>query len=269
MLEAGLRALAMTADARAALASWVRSVDTVGLKVNCLAGRMMSTHVELAEELVALLAASGLPRKNAIVFDRGDADLRRGGYSLRSGGNDYRCIGNDSAGYDQDLTVMASGASRLARVASRHTSVLINVPVLKDHGIAGVSGALKNNFGLVHNPNKFHLNGCDPHVAEVNALELVRRKQRLIVCDALTVQADGGPGYHAASAVHHGALLFAVDPVALDVVAWELLERLRATRKLPTLAADKRRPVHIEGAARRGLGVGERRRIDLVEIKVS
>jgi len=269
MLEQGLRRLSGLTDARAALRGWVRPVDTVGLKVNCLAGRQMSTRVELVEELVALLAASGVPRQQAVVFDRSDADLRHGGYEVRVSGADYRVIGNDRGGFEEELAVMPSGASRLSRVATQQASVLINLPVLKDHGLAGVSGCLKNNFGLVHNPNKYHLHGCDPHVAEVNALPVVRQKQRLIICDALRVQVEGGPAFNPAHAVSHGALLLATDPVALDVIAWELLEGLRAKKKLPTLTADKRRPVHIAGAAKAGLGVGERARIELVQVKVS
>jgi uncharacterized protein (DUF362 family) len=269
MLSLGLRRLAGAADERAALARFVRTVDTVGLKVNCLGGPHMSTHLELVEELVGLLERTGLPRKQAMVFDRSDADLRHGGFAVRTAGQDYRCLGNDRAGYEEELMAMPSGASRLSRVATQHASVLINLPVLKDHGIAGLTGALKNNFGLVHNPNKYHLNGCDPHVAEVNLLPVVRSKQRLIICDALHVQVDGGPGYHPAAAVAHGALLLATDPVALDLMAWELLERLRRERKLPSLTADKRRPVHIEGAARRGLGIGDRAKIELVKVEVT
>jgi len=268
MLEAGLKSLAQTKDARAALARWVRPADTVGLKVNCLAGRQMSTHLELVEELVAVLAAAGMPRHNAVVFDRADVDLRRAGYPIREGGKDFRCLGNDRAGYEKDLRVMPSGASRFSRVATQQASVLINLPILKDHGLAGISGALKNNFGLVHNPNKFHLNGCDPHVAEVNAQPFVRRKQRLIICDALRVQVEGGPAFHPAGAMIQDAILLATDPVALDVVLWELLEGLRRQKKLPTLTADKRRPMHILTAAKHGLGVGDRQRIKLVEVKV-
>ena len=52
MLQAGLARLTGATDARAALAKWIRPADTVGLKVNCLAGRQMSTHLELTEELV-------------------------------------------------------------------------------------------------------------------------------------------------------------------------------------------------------------------------
>jgi uncharacterized protein (DUF362 family) len=269
MLEAGLCRLWDVRDARAALLRTMRPVDTVGLKVNCLAGRLMSTHPELVEELIALMERAGVPRQQAVVFDRSDSDLRRGGFPVRSGGSDYRALGNDRAGYEEDLTLMPSGASRLARVATRMAQVLINLPVLKDHGIAGVSGALKNNFGLVHNPNKYHLNGCDPHVAEVNALPVVRAKQRLVICDALRVQTDGGPGYRAAAAESLGALILATDPVDLDVVAWELLETLRRKRKLPTLTADKRRPVHIWTAGRAGLGHADRSKIDLAELSVS
>ena len=265
MLEQGLRAL----GGHDALAGWIHPSDTVGLKVNCLAGRQMSTHPELVEELVALLATSGLPRSRATVFDRSDLDLRRGGFEVRVSGDNYRVLGNDRAGVEEELTLLASGASRFSRVVTQQVSVLINMPVLKDHGLAGISGALKNNFGLIHNPNKYHLNGCDPHVAEVNAVLAVRGKQRLVICDALRVQVDGGPAYHPAAAVPVGALLLATDAVAHDVIAWELIESLRAKRGLPTLTADKRRPVHIVGAARAGLGVGDRAKIDLVRLTVS
>jgi len=266
MLELGLRRLTGK-DPLAALGQWIRPVDTVGLKVNCLAGRQMSTHRELAEALIGLLAKGGLPRNQCIVFDRSDLDLRRGGYPIQVDGRDYRCMGNDRAGYEQDLRVMPSGASRFSRIATRSASVLVNLPVLKDHGIAGLSGALKNNFGLVHNPNKFHLNGCDPHVAEVNSWDFVRNKQRLVICDALRVQVEGGPAFQPAGAEDHGAILLATDPVALDIVAWDLLETLRARRKLPSLAKDRREPVHILTAARMGLGVGERTRIKVIEVK--
>ena len=246
----------------------MRPADIVGLKVNCLAGRRMSTSVPLVEAMVALLQAGGVPRKQALVFDRSDTDLRSGGFSPRSGGKDYQVLGNDRAGLEEELSMMPSGASRCARVATRMASVLVNMPILKDHGLAGLSGALKNNFGLVHNPNKFHLNGCDPHVAEVNALPFVRAKQKLIVCDALRVQTDGGPAFHPAGAMPLGALILATDPVALDLVAWELLEGLRKMKKLPTLAGDKRRPVHILTAGKQGLGVASRGQVELIEVEV-
>ena len=268
MLSKGLIALAGTRTAAAALEQWVKPSDVVGLKVNCLGGRQMSTRVALTEELVALLASAGLPRDHAFVFDRSDMDLRNGGYPLRTTGSDYRCVGNDRAGYEKNLEVMPSGASRFCTLAARRATVLINLPVLKDHGICGLTASMKNNFGLVHNPNKFHLNGCDPHVAEVNARPLVRKKQKLVVCDALRVQVEGGPAFHPAHAVTYGGILLATDPVALDMIAWGVLEQLRKKRKLPSLPADKRKPAYLLTAAKMGLGVGDPKKIDLVELKV-
>ena len=84
----------------------------------------------------------------------------------------------------------------------------------------------------------------------------------------MRVQVEGGPAFHPAGAVTHGGLLLATDPVALDVVAWEILEQLRKEKKLPSLKKDKREPVHIATAARMRLGVGDRGRIDLVKVEL-
>jgi uncharacterized protein (DUF362 family) len=268
MLSLGLARLAGTPDPRAALKRWMRPVDTIGLKVNCMAGRQMSTHLELVEALVQLLEAYGIPRQQALVFDRADSDLRRAGYPIRTSGKDFRCLGNDRAGYEEQLRIMPSGASRFSRIATEKASVLINLPILKDHGIAGLSGALKNNFGLIHNPNKFHLNGCDPYVAEVNGQRFLKSKQRLVICDALRVQIEGGPAFHAAGAQTFGGLFLATDPVALDLLAWHTLDGLRHGKKLPSLARDGRKPQHIVTAAEQGLGIAHRPQIDFIELKV-
>ena len=53
------------------------------------------------------------------------------------------------------------------------------MPLLKDHDGAGVSIALKNMYGVIHNPNKYHPNGCNPYVADVNMLPDIRTKMRL------------------------------------------------------------------------------------------
>jgi len=63
-------------------------------------------------------------------------------------------------------------------------------------------------------------------------------------------------------------LLFAVDPVAVDVVGLELLEELRRKHSLPSLAKVDLTPTHIQTSARMGLGVGDRGAIDVISIEV-
>ena len=55
---------------------------------------------------------------------------------------------------------------------------------------------MKNYFGAIHNPNKYHDAHCDPHVAEVFDAPPVRSRHRLTVLDALLVQFHKGPAYH-------------------------------------------------------------------------
>jgi uncharacterized protein (DUF362 family) len=163
---------------------------------------------------------------------------------------------------------MPSTASRLARVLTERVDAVLNLPVLKQHMLSGMSGALKNQFGCIHNPNKMHLDKCDPYIAEVNALPAIRQKQRLIVMDALRPVVDNGPSYQPGMAEVANALLFAVDPVAVDVVGLELLEDLRRKRSLPSLDKVDLAPTHIQTSAKMGLGVGDRGAIEVVSIEV-
>jgi uncharacterized protein (DUF362 family) len=112
------------------------------------------------------------------------------------------------------------------------------------------------------------LDKCDPYIAEVNALPAIRQKQRLIVMDALRPVVDNGPSYQPGMAEVANTLLFAVDPVAMDVVGLELLEGLRKRRDLPSLERVNLTPTHIQTSAKMGLGVSDRAAIDVVSIEV-
>ena len=135
--------------------------------------------------------------------------------------------------------------------------------------LAGMTGALKNNFGCIDNPNKMHLDGCDPFVAEVNALPQIRRKQRLIIMDALRPILHGGPSYVPGSAVPAHTLLFGTDPVAVDTIGLHLLEAMRAAHRLPSLAKAGMPAAYLRTAERLGLGVGSVDGIDVAHIEVA
>ncbi|MBN2574770.1 MAG: DUF362 domain-containing protein [Deltaproteobacteria bacterium] len=267
MLEAGLLALAGEKDAARALASYVRAGERVGLKINGLAARQAATHFELVDELSALLGKADIEPRQQIVFDRFKRDLTESGFGAnrRDG---YRCVGNDEAGHEEEIALMPSSASRLARVLTRQVDGVINLPVLKQHMLSGMTGALKNNFGCIHNPNKMHLYKCDPYIAEVNAIPAIRDKQRLVIMDALRPVVEGGPSYQPGAAEVANLLLFATDLVAIDTVGLGILEDLRAKRRLPPLDKEGLFPTHLATAGKLGLGEADRARIDIVEIEV-
>jgi uncharacterized protein (DUF362 family) len=268
MLEAGLIALSGEKNQTAALSRYFKPTERVGLKINGLAGRNAATHVELVDALSDLLTQAGIEGRRQIAFDRFTRDLTASRIVDKSRAGGYRAVGNDDAGHEEEPVQMPSSASRLSRVLTRQVDVVLNLPVLKQHMLAGMTGALKNNFGCIHNPNKMHVDNCDPYVAEVNAVPAIRDKQRLIVMDALRPVLDNGPSYQPGMAEPAHALLFATDPVAVDTVALEILEALRAKRELPTLAKVGQTPTYLATAARMGLGVADRSRIDVIEIEV-
>ena len=246
----------------------VRPGEVVGLKVNGLSGRGMSTNVVLVEVLCERLREAGIPDKNIIIWDRGSFDLERAGFRVTSRRDGIRSIGNDTAGYEEDLAVYGSVGSRLAMTLTRTCDAVINLPVLKDHGITGMTAAMKNMFGAIHNPNKYHPNAGDPYIADVNMLPPIRQKVRLHICDATTAQYEGGPSYMLQWTWPCNELLVSRDPVALDFLAWQIIERKRAEKGMKSLQAEGRAPCYIATAAdpQHRLGTNDPRRIEQVEV---
>jgi uncharacterized protein (DUF362 family) len=246
----------------------VRPGETVGLKVNTLGGRGLSTNVQLVEAICERLQEAGIKANDIVVWDRGTGEMEHVGFHVATDGNRVQCFGTDRVDYEQDLATHGSVGSRLSKILTQRCNVLINVPILKDHDGAGVTIALKNMYGVIHNPNKYHPNGCNPYIADLNMLPEIRSKMRLTICDATTACFEGGPGYKPEYTWKNNALIVSQDPVALDYTGWQIIERKRAERGLKTLEGDKRAPHYIATAADRQhqLGTNDPRRIAVVEV---
>ena len=266
------RAVQGVCDADSPLAAWkkiVRPGEVVGLKVNCLAGRGgASTSPVLVEAVCERLQQAGIRAGNLVVWDRLDSDLESAGFRPSTHSGRIRYIGNDTAGYESDLATFGEAGSLLSTTLTRTCDAVINLPVLKDHGIAGVTMALKNFFGAIHNPNKYHSNAGDPYVADVYMLPPIRRKVRLHICDALAPQYEGGPSLMPHWSWPFRGIVASRDPVALDYTGWQIIERKRAEKGLPALRGVRREPAYIARAAdaQHRLGTNDPGLIDKMEI---
>jgi uncharacterized protein (DUF362 family) len=248
------------ADAAAELFS---PKDTVGIKVNCLAGKILSPRVELIEALVDLVAGAGVDRRRIIVFERSNRELQRAGFTIRESGPPYRCIGTNND-YDREPSTSGAIGSCFARMVSTTCSALVSFGVVKDHDLSGVSAGMKNWYGVIHNPNKYHDNGCDPYITDVARHPFVRNKLRLTVLDGVIAQCHGGPAYRPGSTFELGMVAASTDPVAADLWAWREIEAERAKRGLPTLEAAGRPVRYLATAAKAGLGVDDPGKLLLV-----
>jgi uncharacterized protein (DUF362 family) len=167
--------------------------------------------------------------------------------------------------FDDRLVEWGPSASRFDRVLANELTAVVSCSVLKDHGLAGTSGTMKNWYGAVHNPNKLHDGNCAPYVPHLVACPMIHDRLRLNVVDGTLAQCHGGPGRAPRWAWPYGGVLASTDPVAVDAVARQVIEARRAEVGLPSLAAEGREPAHIAEAARLGLGVADLARIERVE----
>ncbi len=242
MLDRGV--LALTGERRIEHA-WRRFFspgERIALKSN---QNVPSTHGELHAAIMHGLADAGLECEKLRVWDR-----NRGGIGLEQA---YPTEWNWTPGFD------GHSISRAVQWADG----LINVPSLKPHPRSGFSGAIKNWAGAVTGINArdenasfaIHADHC-AEIGQLNALPSIREKCRLIVMDALRVNAPW-----AVESPYFGGIILGTDPVAVDRIAWEILWGRPSGDSFVDV------PIHLAYAANRyGLGVMERENIDLISV---
>ena len=267
MLNRGMTALTGESSAMKAWAKVLKPDDRVSIKVNGLGGPRCSSRPELANSVAACAEAAGVEADNIIIWDRSDRDLTNTGFVLNRDGAGVKCYGTE--GDYTDEMQHRSFRGRISRILADRTTALVNLPILKDHGGAGVTIALKNHYGTCNNPGAHHGNHCNPYLADLNDLPLIRDKTRLIVCDAIQAVCEGGPGFDSPDHLwDYQGIIVSFDPVAVDYTGWQIIERRRKEIGLPSLADAGREPKWIAAADALGLGAGHPDAIEVVEIKV-
>jgi len=241
---------------------------TIGLKVNGLGGRGISTHAALTLAIAERLQQAGVRAGNILIWERDARSLQACGMTVNTDASRVRCYGNDVGGYEDAPVHCGPVQVRLAKILTRECAMVINLPILKDHQMSGITFSMKNMYGVVDRPFLLHPNNCNPGVADVNAIPAVREKVWFTIGDAISSVYDGGPEFHPERLWYPNALVVGEDRVALDHTAWQMIERKRAEAGVPTLEAAGRRPDYIAVAADAAhrLGTNDPARIRLVEV---
>ncbi|MBN2290137.1 MAG: DUF362 domain-containing protein, partial [Candidatus Glassbacteria bacterium] len=209
---------------------------------------------ELVAALARLLVQAGVKDERIIIWDRDNA-----GTGVKGA-------------YQRDRNY-GFGPDSISRIVNGEATVLINIPGLKSHWLSGMAGALKNWCGAVtrinvrdkDTPFVIHKDSC-ADLGMLGALEPIRSRERLVIVDALRPLFEGGPQVNPAYLWHYGGIFAGTDPVAVDRLCLELLNRKRyevRNRSWPVNPPAK----HVFLAdTKYGLGVSDRTRIDLVKV---
>jgi uncharacterized protein (DUF362 family) len=215
------------------------------------------------------LQQAGVKPGNIVVWDRNARDLQVCGLTINTDPSRVRCFGSDVSGYEDQPVAFGSAVNvKLSKILTRECGMVIGLPILKDHELSGVTFAMKNMYGVVQKPFELHGGGCNPGVADLNAIPAVRDKVRFTIGDALSSVYDGGPGFHPERLWYPNALIVGEDRVAVDHTAWQMIERKRAEVGMKTLEGAGRAPHYIATAADAAhkLGVNDPQRIHLMEV---
>jgi hypothetical protein len=255
MIDQALRSLTDQPTLADAWRSLLRDDDIIALKFNDSGAQAIATTPVLAQVLFQGLLDAGF-RPDQIVPIELSQDVLL----------DHKTL-PPAEGWTSHVYDFGSGKDALAAVVEQATAI-INVPFLKTHNIAGMSGCLKNlSHALVRHPAWFHGNGCDPYVADIVALPAIRQKLRLHLVNALRIVVDNGPQAQEKDIHPAASLLASLDPVAADTVGQDMLDALRLQRGLPRLASDAGKLPILVSAARRGLGMDDPDALDYIKIR--
>ena len=251
--------------------SWKHLVPTdkvIGLKVNGLGGKGISSHAALVMAICERLQQAGVKPGNIIVWDRNARDIEACGLTINTDPSRIRVFGSDVSGYEDQQVSYGAANIKLSKILTRECDMVIGVPILKDHIMAGVTFAMKNMYGVVDRPQSLHGGGANPAVADLNCIPAIRDKVRFTIGDAMSSVYNGGPGFRPEFLWQPNSLIIGEDRVAVDHTAWQILERKRAEVGMPTFDAAKRPPRYIATAAdaTHNLGTDDPSRIHLLEV---
>lgn len=281
MLDQAMVKLTGRETAKEAWRDFVLPDHIVGIKINPLAGPELSTHSVIVNKIVDSLFSAGVLRKQIIIWDRFKDHLLGAGFPIKADEGDVRTLATDleDIGYDDKVFYETekdsitrreneSTRSLYSRILTEMVDVVINVPVLKHHGMAGISGCLKNMaFGSVDNTRRFHGRPlyCNPAIAEIYENKVIKDKVVLNIVDGLSASFDHGPEYRAESAWQFGGMFVSTDPVILDVL---ILQTVNQKREEMGLSSISKYANHITSASGLELGNNSLDQVNLEKIEV-
>ncbi|MEO6237976.1 MAG: DUF362 domain-containing protein [Vicinamibacterales bacterium] len=307
MMARGMRVLTGAATTPDAWRRFFEPADSVGIKVNCGGYPHCVSAYEIVAETVRQLSGIGVPLSQIYLYERFQNQLDEVNYSphLPDGvaivAAERANRNGDNSGYDPatyleaDLFGEDDTRSNMMRLVSQRLTKIINIPNMKDHGATGVTGCLKNiaygsfsNVARTHQQGKSHTYSV---VGTLAAIEPLRSRTVLQIMDGLRGVWHGGPFARTTRYVFYPRqIMFGTDPVAIDRLLLDIIETERRAHGAisiwdrspsylrmddgrardadPNVNIIIREPGHVEYASTLGLGVYDRARIAVEDVRV-
>ena len=301
MMSRGMKGLTGEKNERDAWAHFIEAKDVVGIKLNCSGAPNIRSAPEVVAAIVENVIALGVPAKNIYLYERFLDQLTSVHYDryVPQGVNIVAVetprgsvLGYDPATYvEVDFFGEDDTRSNMIRLVTERFTKIINVPNMKDHGAAGVTGCLKNiaygDFSNVARSHQGQKTNTLSFIGTLAGVEPLRSKTVLQVMDGLRGVWHGGPfSVLPQFRFYPKQIVFGTDPVAIDRLLIDVIEDKRKAEKAvsvwdrssehlkpgrsrdPNFNQFIREPGHIEYAGKAGLGVYDIGKIKVTGIEV-
>lgn len=301
MLKSCMLSLTGETDLPKAWLQFVTPADVIGLKVNPVAGKLLSTSHAVTGAVIKQLEEAGIPRKNIVIWDRREMQLNEVGYTPEKY-PDIKIIGTecqdaDGGFFNKDgklygeeridknhyfyadvegeydaytMPYMVNGGkySYFSKICTEMVTKIINIPILKNAG-AAVTLCMKNlAYGSISNTGRLHQKLWHETTAYTCAFAPLRDKVVLNIVDGLIGCFDGGPAANPQFICNYNTMLAGTDPVAVDRIGHDVVIAKRIDEGLQT--EDKPNSLtFMQLAQDLKLGVADKSKINLTEINLA
>lgn len=300
MLKAAMLRLTGEAELKSAWLQFVAPEDVIGIKVNPIGGRLLSTTHAVTQSIIRQLEEAGIPRDRLVIWDRRqenleDADFTEANYpgitfmSTECYDDKKSYISKEGRFYSEDwidknhyffaevegeydaytLPYMVNGGkySYVTKICTEKVTKIINVPVLKNAG-AAVTLCMKNlGFGAISNTQRLHQHFWHETSAYVCALPPIRDKVVLNIADGIFGCFEGGPAANPQYICQYKTLLVGSDPVAVDRIGHDIV----LAKRIEEGIQKEDRPgsqTFMQLGQELQLGVADRAQIELIELNL-
>lgn len=298
MIEKAILELTGEKEISKAWRTFVSPGERIGLKVNPVAGTLLSTSHAVVKSVVKQLTMSGIDKKDIIIWDRREMQLKETGfnsenypgirimgteqqdengsfvdkegkyYGERNIDKEWYYQADVEGEYDSEtMPFMVNGGkySYFTRIVTQEVDRIINIPILKNAG-GSITNAMKNlAFGSVSNTGRLHARLWDETCAEVCAFAPLRDKVVLNITDALRGCFNGGPGANPQFICNYNSILVSSDPVAMDRIGYDIIAEKRIAEMIQKSAAPENLKF-LSIASSLGLGISDKEKILLKKI---
>lgn len=289
MIKKSLLQLTNETDINKAWSHFVSENEIIGLKVNPVAGKLLSTSHAVVQSIIKQLVSAGIHRKNIVIWDRRLMQLHETGFTeenypgITISGTEQQDA--DGGFYDKDgklygekmidkdwyyyadvegeydeytIPYMVNGGkhSYFTKICTQQVDKIINVPILKNAGPT-VTLCLKNlAYGSISNTGRLHKQLWSETCAEVCAFPPIRDKVALNIVDGLKGCFNGGPGANPQFICNYNTIIAGTDPVAIDRIGHDIVINKRIAEGLQE-KDDPRRLKFMELAEELKLGIAD------------